>query len=322
MALDEFSSYTEALAAWLASNRQDESQLLKGKALEDAKQLVECRSLSEPDYQFLIASQELEKRELLKQLEIDRQATQEVNQQIASFLANTRIELATPINGIICSLKLIIDGLTKSREEEQAFINEAHRSALDTLAQVNGLLDIADLAQLEADNFLLELEPIELTALLTEVENSLKGQAHQKQINFQFIKSATQKKIITYGNYYRLRQVMFTLVGNAIKYTEEGGITIVVIERIEDKVMLHKLEYPGLVKIHVADNRNMYGQDSLLKFLRQMNDSFIYQWYNTPAFGMAISKKLIEAMSGKLHLDVKGDGRGATVTISLPFTNG
>jgi len=150
MALDEFSSYTEALAAWLASNRQDESQLLKGKALEDAKQLVECRSLSEPDYQFLIASQELEKRELLKQLEIDRQATQEVNQQIASFLANTRIELATPINGIICSLKLIIDGLTKSREEEQAFINEAHRSALDTLAQVNGLLDIADLAQLEA----------------------------------------------------------------------------------------------------------------------------------------------------------------------------
>jgi signal transduction histidine kinase len=50
-----------------------------------------------------------------------------------------------------------------------------------------------------------------------------------------------------------------------------------------------------------------------------MNDSSIYQWYNTPAFGMAISKKLIEAMSGTLHLDVKGDGHGATVTISLPL---
>lgn len=75
MELDEFSSYTEALAAWLASNCQDESQLLQGRALEDAKKLVRCRSLSRSDYQFLIASQELEKRELLNQLEIARQVT-------------------------------------------------------------------------------------------------------------------------------------------------------------------------------------------------------------------------------------------------------
>jgi hypothetical protein len=318
MALDKFSSYTEALAAWLASNCQDESQLLQGKALEDAKELVGCRSLSELDYQFLMASQELEKRELLKQLEIARQVTQDINQQIANFLANTRTELATPINGIISSLKLSLDGLTESLEEEQAFINHAHRYALDTLERVNDLLDVADLARLEADNFYLELESIKLAALLTEVENSLRTQAHEKQLNFQFIRSATQDDIITCGNSSRLRQVMLTLVGDAIKYTDEGGITIVV-EMSEHKVMLQNQEYPGLVKIHVADNRNMYSQDSLLSFLRQMNDSSIYQWYYTSAFGLAISKKLIDAMSGELHFDVKGDGRGATVTISLPL---
>ena len=83
MALDKFFSYTKALAAWLASNCQDESQLLQGKALQD------------------------------------------VNQQIADFLANMRTELATPINGIIGYLKLITDGLTDSREEEQEFINSS-----------------------------------------------------------------------------------------------------------------------------------------------------------------------------------------------------
>jgi signal transduction histidine kinase len=144
MALDNFSSYTEALAAWLASDCQDESHLLQGKALEDAKKLIGCRSLSEQDYQFLITSQELEKRELLKKLEIARQATQDVNQKIANFLANTRTELATPINCIISSLKVIIDGVTDSLEEDQDFINHAYECALDTLNQVNDLLDIAN----------------------------------------------------------------------------------------------------------------------------------------------------------------------------------
>ncbi len=155
MALDNFSSYTEALTTWLASNCQDKSQLLQGKALEDAKQLVGCRSLSEPNYQFLISSQELEKQELLKQLEVARQETQDVKQQIASFLANARTELATPINNIICSLKLIIDGFIDDepeleREEiKRAFIDEAHRSALNTLDLVNELAAMAGFVQPE-----------------------------------------------------------------------------------------------------------------------------------------------------------------------------
>lgn len=318
MALDEFSSYTEALAAWLASNCQDESQLLQGKALEDAKELVRCRNLSESDYQFLIASQELEKRELLKQLQIARQTTQDLNQQIADFLANARTELATPINGIICSLKLIVDGLLDDREEEQEFLNDAYQRALDTRNRVNHLLDLANLARLDADKFYLERESIKLADLLTEVENYLQTPAHKKQLNLQFIRSATQDEIIVYGNSYRLREVMLTLVGDAITYTDEGGITIVV-EMSEHKVVLQNQEHPGLVKIHVADNRNMYNQERLLRFLRQMNDSSIFQWYYTPAYGLAISKKLIEAMGGELHFALKGDGHGATVTISLPL---
>ena len=141
MALDEFSFYTEALTAWLASNCQDKSQLLQGKALEDAKQLVGCRSLSEPDYQFLIASQELEKQELLKQLEVTRQETQDVKQQIASSLVNIVHELRPPINAIICFLKLIIDGMTGSLEEDQKLMAKAHHNALHLLELINDLLE-------------------------------------------------------------------------------------------------------------------------------------------------------------------------------------
>lgn len=318
MALDEFSAYTEALAAWLASNRQDELQLLQGRALEDAKELARSQSLSESDYQFLIASQELEKRELLKQLEIAQQATQDVNQQIADFLANTRTELATPINSIIGYLILIKDGLADSREEEQEFINEAHQTALDTLNRVNGLLDVAKLARLKADKFYLDRESIKLAELLTEVENSLRAQAHEKQLNFQLISSATHGEIITYGDSFQLRQVLLNLVGDAITHTDEGGITIVV-EMSEHKVVLQNQEHPRLFKIHVDDNRNMYSQDELLRFFRQTNDSSIFQWCHTPVSGLAMSKKLIEAMNGELHLALKGDGSGAIITISLPL---
>lgn len=323
MALDDFSFYTEALTAWLASNCQDKSQLLQGKALEDAKQFVGCRSLSELDYQFLIASQELEKQELLKQLEVARQETQDFKQQIASFLANMVHELRIPLlSGIICSLKLIIDGFIDDepeleREElEREFIADAHHSALRLLDMINDLLDVV---KIEAGKFSIELlSPVKLYKFLTEIENSVQTQTQKKQLNFQIIKPTNQNEIITYGDYYRLRQVILTLVRDAITNTDEGGITIVV-EIIEQKIVLQNQEHPGLVKIHVVNDKNRYSQDSLLRFLQQMNDTSIYQWYCTPAFGLAFSKKLIEAMSGELHFDVKGQGCSTTVTISLPL---
>lgn len=207
--------------------------------------------------------------------------------------------------------------MADDREEEQEFINSAHRMTLDTLNQLNYLLDVAELVRPKADIYL-KREAIKLAELLTEVEDSLRTQAHEKQLNLQLIKTETQSEIIVYGDSYRLRQVLLTLIGDAITHTDEGGITIVV-EMNEHKVVLQSQEHPGLIKVHVADNRNMYSQDWLLRFLRQTNDNSSLQWYHTPVYGLAISKKRIEAMNGELHLALKGDGRGATVTISLPL---
>jgi signal transduction histidine kinase len=231
-------------------------------------------------------------------------------------------ELRTPINGIIGSLKMIIDGFIDDepeleREElEQEFIADAHHRALRLLDMINGLLDVV---KIEAGRLSIELlAPVKLYELLTEVENFVQTQTQKKQLNFQIIKPTTQDEIITYGHYYRLREVMLTLVGDAIKYTDEGGITIVV-EMIEQKIVLKNQEHPGLVKIHIANDKYKYGQYSLLRFFQQMNNTSIYQWYCTPAFGLAISKTLIEAMNGEFYFDVKGQGDSAAVTISLPL---
>lgn len=314
MALDEFSFYTEALTAWLASNCQDKSQLLQGKALEDAKQFVGCRSLSEQDYQFLIASQELEKQELLKQLEVARQETQDVKQQISSSLIQMEHELRTPLSGIIGFLKLIINGMAENLEEEQEFIAHAHDSAFHLLNIINDLLDVA---RLEAGEYYTELAPIKLYEFLTDIENFVQNRTQKKQVNLQIVKPTTQDEIITYGDYSRLLQVILRLVDDAIKNTDEGGITIVV-EMSEQKIVLKNQEHPGLVKIHVANDKNKYSQ-YMLKFVQQMNDTSIYQWCCTPAFGLAFSKKQIEAMSGEFHFDVKELGCSTTVTISLPL---
>jgi signal transduction histidine kinase len=321
MALDEFSFYTEALTAWLASNCQDKSQLLQGKALEDAKQFVGCRSLSEADYQFLIASQELEKQELLKQLEVARQATQSQadNRLMTQFVMSVAYEFRSPLHAIRSLLRLVINRMTESLERDQKHIVIAHEATLDLLDITDNLLDVA---KIEAGKFSIELlAPVKLYELLTDVENSVQT-THKKHSSFQIIKPTTHDKIITYGHYDRLRKVILTLVGNGIRVRlDQDGITIVV-EMIEQKVVLKNQEHPGLVKIHVVIKTNRSNHDSVFEFFhQQMNDTSLYDWYGSPAFGLAFSKKLIEAMSGEFHFDVDYviDQQFPTVTISLPL---
>lgn len=256
-------------------------------------------------------------RQQHKELEEARRQAEAASRLKSEFLANTSHELRTPLNGMIGFLKLIMDGMADDPEEQNQFIQEAYRSAIHLLNIIN---DILDIAKIEAGKMQLDLNPIELDDLLTDVENFTRPQAQQKDLSFEILTPATRDEVVLYGNYQRLLQVMLNLVGNAIKFTHEGGITISA-EVIPGKVVVQGEEKPGTVKISVADTGigvSLEKQDKLFQTFSQVDGSRTRQYGGT-GLGLAISQKLVEAMGGVVNFFSMGEGLGSTVTFTVPL---
>ncbi|OLP17251.1 histidine kinase [Leptolyngbya sp. 'hensonii'] len=252
-----------------------------------------------------------------RELEEAHQQAEEASRLKSEFLANTSHELRTPLNGMLGFLKLVMDGMADDPEEQQEFIEEAYRSALHLLNIIN---DILDIAKIEAGKMQLELNPVKLDDLFTDVRDFTAAQALQKQLSFEILKPATHDEIIVYGNYQRLLQVMLNLVGNAIKFTHEGGITISA-EVIRRRVAAHNREFPGTVKVRVADTGigvSLEKQDKLFQSFSQVDGSRTRQYGGT-GLGLVISQKLVEAMAGVVNFYSLGEGLGSTVTFTVPL---
>ena len=250
-------------------------------------------------------------------LEEARQQAEAASRLKSDFLATTSHELRTPLNGMLGFLKLILDGMVDDPEEQTQFIDEAYRSACHLLELIN---DILDIAKIEAGKMQLDLNPIQLDDLLIDVENFTRPQAQHKQLSFEIRTPDTRDKIILYGNYQRLKQVMLNLVSNAIKFTHEGSITISA-EVIPGKVVVQEEEKPGTVKISVADTGigvSLDQQDKLFQSFSQVDGSRTRQYGGT-GLGLTISQKLVEAMGGVVNFFSMGEGLGSTVTFTVPL---
>lgn len=254
---------------------------------------------------------------LYKQLEEARQQAEEASRLKSEFLANTSHELRTPLNGMLGFLKLILEGMADDPEEQEEFIQEAYRSGLHLLNIIN---DILDIAKIEAGKMELDLVPVRLHELFHDVEDFTRTQAEQKNLSLQIQTPATSDEIIVLGNYQRLLQVMLNLVGNAIKFTHEGGVTISA-DVVRKKVIFQNHVLPGMIKVRVADTGigvSLDKQDKLFQSFSQVDGSRTRQYGGT-GLGLTISQKLVEAMGGAVNFYSMGEGLGSTVTFTVPL---
>lgn len=253
-------------------------------------------------------------QEARRQAEEARQQAEEASRLKSEFLANTSHELRTPLNGIIGFLKLVLDGMADDPEEQEEFIQEAHKSAIHLLDLIN---DVLDIAKIEAGKMQIDMVPVNLRELLAGVENFARPLAEQKGLSFQMLLPATRDEITINGNYQRLLQVLLNLVGNAVKFTHEGGITI------QAEVKPQKADYkgttwPGTVKISVIDTGigvSLEKQDRLFQSFSQVDGERTRQYGGT-GLGLAISQRLVEAMGGTVHFISMGEGLGSTVAFT------
>lgn len=254
---------------------------------------------------------------LYKELEEARQQAEEASRLKSEFLANTSHELRTPLNGMLGFLKLILEGMADDPEEQHEFIEEAYRSALHLLNIIN---DILDIAKIEAGKMELELSSVKLDEIFSVVEDFTRTQAEQKNLSLDIQKPDTADEIIVHGNYQRLLQVMLNLIGNALKFTNEGGVTISA-DVVRKKIFFQNQEFPGIVKVRVADTGigvSLDKQDKLFQSFNQVDGSRTRQYGGT-GLGLTISQKLVEAMGGTVNFYSMGEGLGSTVTFTVPL---
>ncbi|MBF2066546.1 MAG: GAF domain-containing protein [Calothrix sp. C42_A2020_038] len=282
----------------------------------------ECKSLTAEELELAkeVADQlgtAIAHATLYKELLAARFEAEEATRRKSEFLANVSHEIRTPLNGIIGFLKLILDDMTDGVEEEREYLQESHKLSVHLFDIIQ---DILDFAKIEAGKTDLELGSVNLHELFVDVSNSMRLQAEQKNLSFQVQMPDTADQIMVYGDYLRLKQVMINLVGNAIKFTHEGGITLSA-DVVRKKTRFQDQEFPGLVKVRVADTGigvSLDQQDKLFQSFSQVDGSRTRQYGGT-GLGLAISQKLVEAMGGEVHFYSLGEGLGSTVTFTVPL---
>ena len=249
-----------------------------------------------------------------EEIETAWQEAQNSNQLKNEFLATTSHELRTPLNAIIGCIRLVRDGCCDDREEELEFLERADEAAIHLLGIINDLLDIA---KIEAGKLSVVLEPIDLQQILKEVINIQTAQFQQKGL--QLITKNCQEQILVSADPAKLKQVLLNVIGNSVKFTEQGSITIKT--HIEPTPNHGDSGSKQRVVVTVKDTGVGIDPAQQHKLFRPfvMVDGTTTRKFGGTGLGLAISRNLMELMGGSITLHSAGISKGTTVELTLPI---
>ncbi|MFW5866882.1 MAG: PAS domain S-box protein, partial [Armatimonadota bacterium] len=245
-----------------------------------------------------------------RSLEMARSEAEEANRLKSEFLANTSHEIRTPLNGIIGYLQLVLNELCDSREEEREFLQGAAESANHLLALIN---DVLDVAKIEAGKLRIDPQPVNIASVLADIHSLVRVQADQNALELVF--RPIPEDLTAVCDAERLKQVLINLLGNAIKFTPDGG-TITVSTR--------RLDEDGAIRVEIADTGIGIAPDKL----DHIFDKFVQADGSTTrqrggsGLGLTISRRLVELMGGALGGESEGEGLGSTFYFTLPLHRG
>jgi PAS domain S-box-containing protein len=250
-------------------------------------------------------AQELERKN--EEMEAALLTAREATQLKSRFMANISHEIRTPMNGVLGMTELLLG--TALKEEQQEYAESIKRSATSLLSLIN---DILDLSRVEAGKLRIEQVPFSLKTIVEETSSLFALQARTKGLEF-LLEVAPNVPASAVGDGHRLRQVLNNLLGNAIKFTDAGRISLTV-------SLLGEAAGRLQVRFSVRDTGigvSRSDQERIFERFIQADTSSTRKYGGT-GLGLAISKELVELLGGEIGVESEVDrGSQFWFTISL-----
>jgi len=276
------------------------------RCVDNSYRWIEWRSNAIGRFIYAAARDITEKKKNEDKLIQAKNEADRANRAKSHFLANMSHEIRTPLNAVIGYSELL--SAISTNDKERGYIESITLAGRNLLRLIN---DILDLSKIEADMMTIHCEAVDITTLLKEIEQIFSFKIREKNIRFTIAIDRDLPRYLVVDE-VRLRQVMLNLVGNAVKFTDRGFITIGASglrrsDQSSDIDLVLTVEDSGM-GVHPDELTSIF-------------EAFHQQKEQSPQFGgtglgLAISKKLVEIMNGSITV-ASTLGKGSTFTITL-----
>lgn len=293
---------------------EEQTKALKESEAQLQVQQEELRVVNE-ELEERTKSLELQKNDIASKNEILKNTQKDIEEkakalEVASkykseFLANMSHELRTPLNSILVLSQLLAQGNDTLSNKQIEFANTIHSSGEDLLKLIN---DILDLSKVEAGKLDVVMEAIDIKKMISAIEKLFKPIAMQKGLFFN-VEVSSDVPTHFVSDYQRIQQILKNLLSNAFKFTDDGGVTLIVQVKGTSKIYF-TISDTG---IGIAKDK----QDIIFEAFKQ-SDGTTSRKYGGTGLGLSISKELAQLLGVKINVDSEL-GKGSTFTLEVPL---
>ncbi|MEI6209564.1 MAG: PAS domain S-box protein [Desulfuromonadales bacterium] len=248
-----------------------------------------------------------DRKQMEEELLLSKAAADSANRAKSEFLANMSHEIRNPMNGVIGTTQLL--EMTELNEDQREYVAALKLSGKNLLTLIN---DILDLSKIEAGKITFESAEFSLQHCINDVALMQKTVIYEKRLKLD-VEVSDDIPPFMMGDQHRIKQILHNLMGNAVKFTSQGGITI-------SAQLLDQQDSSLLVELAVRDSGIGISPENLDKIFRpfEQEDGSTTRNYGGTGLGLTISRRLAELMGGGITVE-SSPNAGSCFKVTLPL---